>query len=82
MIAVGTYRTRADAELTVVGESLFRTQRRQERRIRALAERLGVASSIRFVGGRSPHEVARAMSAAAVVVVPSIPTWSPDACAG
>jgi glycosyltransferase involved in cell wall biosynthesis len=64
-------RARADAELTVVGESLFRTQRRQEREIRALAERLGVASSIRFVGGKSPPEVARAMNAAAVVVVPS-----------
>jgi glycosyltransferase involved in cell wall biosynthesis len=60
-----------DARLTVVGESLFRSQRRQERRIRALAERLGVAARIRFAGGKSPSEVARAMNAAALVVVPS-----------
>lgn len=64
-------RERPDAHLTVVGESLFRPQRRQERRIRELAERLGVAPHIRFVGGVSPPEVAQAMNAAAVVVVPS-----------
>jgi glycosyltransferase involved in cell wall biosynthesis len=64
-------RGRSDARLTVVGESLFRTQRRQERRIRALAEELGVASRIRFAGGMSPPEVAREMNAAALVVVPS-----------
>ncbi|HEY7574516.1 MAG TPA: glycosyltransferase [Thermoanaerobaculia bacterium] len=64
-------RERPDAQLTVVGESLFRTQRRQEREIRALAERLGAAPRIRFAGGKSPAEVARAMNAAAVVVVPS-----------
>lgn len=64
-------RARPDARLMVVGGSIYRTQRHQEREIRALAAELGVTSRIAWTGPLTPPEIAARMRASTLLVSPS-----------
>ena len=57
--------------LTVVGGAFYRAYARDERDVRALVSDLGLDDRIRFLGERSPAEVAHAMRESTMLVVPS-----------
>jgi glycosyltransferase involved in cell wall biosynthesis len=58
-------------KLVVVGESFYRSYRREEERLRRMVPELGLERSVAFVGPKSPEEVARYMQASDLVVLPS-----------
>jgi glycosyltransferase involved in cell wall biosynthesis len=57
---------RLDAELVVCGDG------RQEPAMRRLAEQLGVSGRVRFAGWLAPEQLAREITASAVVAMPSL----------
>ncbi len=58
-------------QLHVIGDALFRAYSKEEVRVKELAQSLGVARRIHFLGPLPPLEVARRMRASAALVLPS-----------
>jgi glycosyltransferase involved in cell wall biosynthesis len=61
------------AELVIIGQGPLRP------RLERMAGRLGIGESVRFLGARSPSEVAEWMGRAAMLVVPSVTARDGDA---
>jgi glycosyltransferase involved in cell wall biosynthesis len=59
------------ARLRLLGGTYYHRKRAEEARLRELATTLGLDDRVEFVGMRPPPEVAAAMRAAALVVLPS-----------
>lgn len=57
--------------LSLIGGSFYRQTQIQEERLKRLAEELGLAQHVRFLGIRSPNEVAETMRRSALLVLPS-----------
>ena len=60
-----------DAKLTIVGEAFFDSYRKEEQRLRQIAKDLALEDRVHFAGKKSPHDLARCMQAASVLVLPS-----------
>lgn len=61
-----------DVELVIVGGSLWGYQALEEIRLRSLAQSLGLQNKVRFLGPKTPAEVAALMQISALVVLPSL----------
>jgi teichuronic acid biosynthesis glycosyltransferase TuaC len=57
--------------LTIVGEPFYGTYQKEERRLKALVDQLGLAGRVQFVGKKLPPELTRYMQESAVLVLPS-----------
>jgi len=61
-----------DAELAIVGGSLWGYQNPEEIRLRSLAQSLGLHERVSFLGSKTPAEVATLMQTSALLVLPSL----------
>ncbi len=61
-----------DAELVIVGGSLWGYQAPEEMHLRSLAQSLGIQHKVRFFGPKTPAEVAALMQTSALLVLPSL----------
>ncbi|NUN67320.1 glycosyltransferase family 4 protein (plasmid) [Pseudanabaena biceps] len=61
-----------DAELVIAGGSLWGYQAPEEIRLRSLAHSLGLQHKVRFLGPKTPAEVATLMQTSALLVLPSL----------
>jgi len=62
---------RPEVRLVLVGGSFYRHTRRQENRLRRMAQELRLDGHVEFVGMKPPHEVAAFMRESALLVLPS-----------
>ena len=67
----GVLRERPDARLVLAGGSFYRNTRLQQEALERQAADLGLGDRVRFIGHRTPTEIARLMAESVVVVLPS-----------
>lgn len=65
------WQRRPQVRLLLAGGNFYRNARRQEDRVRRLAEELQLGDRVRFLGPQPPREVARLMRQSALLVLPS-----------
>jgi teichuronic acid biosynthesis glycosyltransferase TuaC len=65
------WQRRPEARLVLAGGNFYRNPRRQEQRLRSLAENLRLGDRVRFLGPQPPQEVAKLMRQSALLVLPS-----------